>query len=60
MDTRRLCAAMEQLNRYYYIKLAYLLLVAFSAAGLLCRFDGVPFLAALYQAVSAVSAPSVR
>lgn len=44
-----------QLQKFYYVKLAYLLLVSLVGAALLCRLEGAPFLAAWFQAVSAVT-----
>jgi Trk-type K+ transport system membrane component len=44
-----------RLYHYYPAKLSYLLLVSFVGAGLLCALDGVPYLAALYQSVSAIT-----
>ena len=48
--------AASHLNHYYPALLAYLLAVAFIGAGIICALDGVPYLAALYQTSSAVSA----
>ncbi len=44
-----------RLYHYYPAKLSYLLLVSFTFAGLLCALDGVPYLAALFQCISAAT-----
>ena len=45
----------SHLNHYYPALLAYLVAVAFTGAGIICALDGVPYLSALYQTVSAVT-----